>query len=117
MPVTKFTNNTEDVSKAIARDSIRGMLLGAELLATNIKKETPVKTGRLRASIQPVGRVERSGGKFVTAVASDVEYGPYIEFGTETIEPRAMFRKGGDKSVKSVERVISGVLPKNNSDI
>jgi len=46
----------------------------------NTKRETPVDTGRLRASYTILFRFDKMGAE----VGSNVEYAPYVEFGTGT---------------------------------
>ena len=79
-----------DVEKKVAGliDSEMDALAG--MLEADIKEQTPVITGRLKASM--IGsKVGFCKGK----VSTDVEYAPYVEFGTSKMEPRAMMRKGG----------------------
>lgn len=56
-------------------------------LVTRTQDRTPVRTGRLRDSIQ-VSTVSDDGGEY----GSDVEYAGYVENGTIYMEPVGMFR-------------------------
>lgn len=59
------------------RGPVRQFLLkSAILMEANVKKETPVDTGRLRASI--THKVE----PFRAIVGTNVSYAPHVEFGT-----------------------------------
>jgi len=116
MPIVKV-NNISQFLTAIEKGIVQGLLEGAELLATNVGKETPVLTGRLRASIEPIGKVTKKGKQFSSGVESNVEYAQFIEFGTVKMKARGMFRKGADKSFKGIEALINRNLPKNNSDL
>lgn len=58
----------------------------AEKIIYRVKRRTPVRSGRLRdgwnSSITP--------SKII--IYNDVDYAPYIEYGTPTIEPVGMLR-------------------------
>jgi len=108
----KFIDNTPEFLKDMRSGIERGLLIGAELLATNIKEFTPVKTGFLQSKNEPTEKVIEQDGGFETAVTNNTEYGPEIEYGTTRIAPRAMFRKGGDKSFEPVGAIIKNNLPK-----
>lgn len=51
-----------------------------------IKERTPVRSGALQDSIQAPKTLDGY------EIGSDVEYFPYVEFGTSKMEPRAMVR-------------------------
>ena len=59
------------------------------VLVGEIKAITPVKTGRLKASIKYT--VDNSK---TISVSSDVPYAVFVEYGTPVMEPRSMFRRG-----------------------
>jgi len=63
----------------------------APVLETEIKRRTPVDTGRLRASFQNRGTV------FGAEVFSDVDYAKYVEYGTSRFTARAMMRRGAEE--------------------
>ena len=111
MPVKKEFFGKEvltDIEKGVSF----GLLKGAELAATNIGRETPVDTGRLRSSIAPNGKIEKGRGRFSTRVETNVEYAKFVEFGTSRMKPRSMFRKGADQSVAGILALIKKELPK-----
>lgn len=107
-----YENNFDDALKAISEGVVDGMKDAAELLATNIGKNTPVLTGNLRSQISPSGSVRRSGSSYVTEVETQVEYAPYVEYGTSRMKARGMFRKGADESAQSILSLLSNNLPK-----
>jgi len=106
MPVKK-TFLDDEVFTKMQRAVIQGMLDVGELFATNVGKNTPVLTGRLRSSIEPSGEVQIKNGRvYSTSVQSDVEYAKFVEFGTSKMQPRAMFRKGADETVPKIPELI-----------
>jgi HK97 gp10 family phage protein len=107
-----YTNKFEEVANAIGKGVADGLKDGAELLATNIAKNTPVLTGNLRAEISPTGQVIRSGTNYKTAVETKVEYAPFVEYGTSRMKPRGMFRKGADESARPILNLLTNRLPK-----
>lgn len=54
------------------------------------KQLCPVDTGRLRASINH--RLEADGQGLVAIIGSDVEYAPYVEFGTRYMRAQPYLR-------------------------
>jgi hypothetical protein len=55
--------------------------------------------------------VERSGFVYRTAVETQVEYAPFIEYGTSSMKARGMFRKGADESANPILSLLSNKLP------
>lgn len=107
----KYENKFEEAYKQIGQAIADGLADAAELLATNVGKNTPVLTGNLRSQIRPSGLVERSGAVYRTAVETQVEYAPYIEYGTSSMKARGMFRKGADESANPILSLLSNKLP------
>lgn len=60
----------------------RGMKRAVVLGANQVKREAPVDTGRLRASVTDDVRAE--GRDIVGVIGSNVEYAPSVEYGTGT---------------------------------
>lgn len=108
----QYTNKFEETLKAIGQGIADGLKDAAEMLATNIGKNTPVLTGNLRSQIRPTGVVNRSGTNYSTAVETQVEYAPYVEYGTSKMKARAMFRRGADQSTGPILNILSNNLPK-----
>lgn len=82
MAVIKFTDNSPQVIAALNEQAIRGLeecgLLGESYAKENITKQKAVDTGNLRNSISHKV-VENEAAVYI---GTDVEYAPYIEFGT-----------------------------------
>lgn len=64
----------------------------------NAKRRCPVDTGRLRSSI--TSDVVAEEGALVGVVGTNVEYAPYVEFGTSRQPPAAFLRGGVDEALR-----------------
>jgi HK97 gp10 family phage protein len=107
----KYENKFEEAYKEIGQAIADGLQDAAELLATNIGKNTPVLTGNLRSQIRPTGVVNRLGLNYSTSVETQVEYAKYVEYGTSRMKARGMFRNGADESVNPILSLLSNKLP------
>ena len=67
----KFTDKKAAKLKKVVELATRNMVASAQ-------RKVPVKHGRLRSSLHPVMSVNKLSGRAVT----NVEYAPYVEFGT-----------------------------------
>jgi HK97 gp10 family phage protein len=65
---------------AIAERAEEAIRIGAVLIEGNAKRRAPVRTGRLRASI--THQVQRTPAGSVALVGTNVDYAPFVEFGT-----------------------------------
>jgi len=74
-----------------------------------VKIRTPVDTGRLRNSIH-VESVNTDGEVWEGIVGTDVEYAPFVEYGTSKMAPRAMFRHGKGIAEKRMRKKIQQAL-------
>lgn len=71
----------EQVVRDLAGDEfLQGMREAVLIVARDAKRNAPVDTGRLRASITPA--VTRSGTYILGVVGSNVQYAPAVEYGT-----------------------------------
>ena len=71
----------KDVGDALTGSPMEQAMRNAALVVAGAAKElAPVDTGRLRASITPA--VAREANEVIGVVGSNVEYAPYMEFGT-----------------------------------
>lgn len=79
------------VIEANSRAAVRIKGRGVELVQAN----TPVKSGTLQDSFAQDSYVEQdSDGIDRAVIGSNVEYAPYVEYGTSKMAPRAMLRTG-----------------------
>lgn len=67
-----------------------------------------VRTGRLRASIQP--KVEKIGGGVRGTVGSDVVYAPYVELGTRRAPPYPYLWPAFQATKGKVEKILDAFL-------
>jgi HK97 gp10 family phage protein len=102
---TKKIDVDSAVVTALDEDIRTGILPSLE---TAVKQNTPVLTGRLKASIEA-----RKLGVLEGEVKTNVEYSQFVEFGTTKMSPRAMFRKGanaveqlGDKLLRNIKNLV-----------
>ena len=83
--------------------------IAARELQADARERVPVKTGRLRASIQVLP--ERKRG-LLQRVGTNVKYAPHVEFGTSTQEAQPYiypaYRAMVPKIVKRLEQIIIG---------
>ena len=75
----------------------------AYAIATGAKLKAPVRSGRLRSSID-VQRGEDAKGKYFD-VGSYLVYAPFVEFGTRFMTPRAFMRS-------SILEAVTGWQPR-----
>jgi len=70
----------------------KALQVTALMIERESKRICPVRTGRLRASIH-TGKL----GKLVYYVGTNVEYAPYVEFGTRKMAARPYLRPAARK--------------------
>ena len=71
-----------------------------------VKQITPVRTGNLKSNIN-TQVISKEKDKVEAFVGTNVSYAPYVEFGTESMEPRAMFRRAIDEHGKQIWETFS----------
>ena len=67
-----------------------------------------VDTGRLRASI--THRVEMESGEVVGYVGTNVEYAPYLEFGTTRMKPRPFMVPAIERNREWIKNKLAAVV-------
>lgn len=77
-----FESPLGDVAKELKRRGIR--------VQATAKRLCPVDTGRLRASITE--SLQRDIGGLVEVIGTDVEYAPFVEFGTSRAPAQPFLR-------------------------
>lgn len=65
-----------------------------------------VDTARLRQSLQP--SVVRTGNTIRGTVSTNVEYAPYLEYGTSAMQPRPFMRSTIAEQVEPVKAIMRG---------
>lgn len=82
-------------------------LLTAVMPTVNRAKElAPYRTGTLRRSIGS----EPGPGKFEVTIGTDVEYAPYLEFGTSRMSPRPYLRPAIEETLPSIGESLARAL-------
>lgn len=76
----KVTSYKDERLKEISAQLKQGMIKACLLVEGDAKRNCPVDTGRLRASI--TNRLEVEEKQLVGIVGTNVEYASYVEFGT-----------------------------------
>ena len=77
---TNNINNLENLANKIQRNLIGALVEAALNVETNAKMDCPAPLGTLRGSIRQEKIVEEDVVGF--KIGSDLEYAPYVEFGT-----------------------------------
>lgn len=103
-----ITALSKGVEKYVKRNESATMKAGlkAEYF---VKKNTPVDTGNLRSSINTQLFAKKSD-RTEAVVGTNVEYAPFVEFGTRKMKPRAMFRKTIDENGKDIWQTFNQTL-------
>lgn len=95
------------LSDAVAGAKVRIALRAGALVVLNSAKErVPVRTGTLRRSLA----IEDGPGPLEVSIGSDVEYAPYVEFGTSKMAARPYLRPALDENIGEVQTVIGEAL-------
>lgn len=68
------------------------------------KKECPVDTGRLRASIS------HAKDDDAAYIGTNVEYAPYIELGTSRMKPRPYLRPAAENHANEYKEIVIAAL-------
>lgn len=74
----------------IKESSKKALERGAKKIQKNAKYLSPVDTGNLRNSIKTKAQTTQEGVK--AQVYTNLEYAPYVEFGTRTKRKRKQYR-------------------------
>ena len=98
--LSSLDNYQEDVLKGL-QQNIEKAALTVERKA---KQNCPVDTGKLRASITT------EVGKLEAEVGTNVEYAPYVEFGTSKQSAQPFMRPALDKAITQLNRDMSKTL-------
>lgn len=104
--------------KAVESALDKAMAESALVMQGRIRAVTPVDTGRLRQSITPSARL--LDGRLPSGeaeVGTNVEYAPYVEYGTKYMRPRAYMRIGAEASRKPIMEVLQRRLAPNGLEV
>ena len=94
-------DKTEAVKKAIEAATVKALTGAALVVEGAAKTLSPVDTGNLRGSI--THEVNPDHAK----VGTNVEYAPYLEYGTVKMAAQPYLRPGLDNNRAAVNKIIS----------
>jgi HK97 gp10 family phage protein len=80
-------------------------LAGAQVVEARAKELAPVRTGNLRRSIHSE-LASVSTESALAKVGTNVEYAPYVEYGTRRMSPRPYLRPAFDTAKAEAEETI-----------
>lgn len=113
-----FRSRSEEFMRLVDKETDKALAEAALAMSGIIKVRTPVDTGRLRQSITassamldgrcPSGEAE---------VGTNVEYAPYVEYGTRYQKAQPYMRTGGDESGRTVERIMRTRMSRLGLDV
>ena len=103
----KFIDKSPEFIRDLESKIEKGLIQGSEMLTTNVRKNTRVDTGNLRAGTKETGNVKKSANAYTTLVENKVNYAIHQEYGTIHMQPAAMFRKGADQSVNPIQNILA----------
>ena len=91
-------DRTEAVKKAVA-DTVTKALTEAALIVEGAAKNlSPVDTGNLKGSIT------HAVGKDDARVGTNVEYAPYVEYGTSKMAAQPYLRPAVDNNIEAIKK-------------
>jgi hypothetical protein len=100
--ITGLDKAMRNLSPAQIRAPKRRFLTRIALIGErNVKRHAPVKTGHFRRSV--THKVEENRA----IVGTNVNYGPYLEYGTRFMRPRAPFHRGLQASQGAIRSEIN----------
>lgn len=91
------------VGKKGSRVAVRA---GALVVLNSAKEKAPYRTGTLRRSLE----MEDGPGDTEVTVGTDLEYAPYVEFGTSRMGAQPFLRPAFDENQDEVYREIGDAL-------
>lgn len=101
---TAFVRSLEDYEARIKPKLQQALEKCVFSVEADAKVNCPVDTGRLRMSItSDVGDLEGS-------VGTNVDYAPYVEYGTYKQAPRPYLRPAFDKNIATLESDLKKIL-------
>lgn len=101
--------------KILAKKNINAlkdvMIKSTLVVEGKAKKEVPVLTGRLRSSIN--NEVKKEGDGYIGKVGTNVEYAPFVEFGTSRSKAKPYlfpaFKDSRVSIIRFLENAIKGI--------
>ena len=97
-------NKIPDVMRATENAIQKSLKSAAILVEGEAITRTPVDTGNLR------GSMTHDVGKNEARVGTNVEYAPYVEFGTSDMAAQPYLRPALDENTRKITSLISDVI-------
>lgn len=112
--LAELNGNLTKLRRLSRRQHITALRAGALVIQNGAKRRVPVLTGTLRRSITNAPLT----GQTAVAVGTNVEYGPYVEYGTSRMAAQPYLRPAMDEDgqeaaqeiARAYERFIGEVL-------
>ena len=95
-----YKDNTDEVLSALERAKKRGLEAIGLTAEGYAKKETPVRTGRLRNSISHTTDDEAA------YIGTNVEYAPYVELGARGRDGKHMLQRAASEHADEYKRLM-----------
>lgn len=95
---------------AIRNVSRKAMQLAVGLIHRHAATIVPVRTGRLKNSLFWDADYERQGNTIVGAVGTNVEYAPYVEFGTRRMSARPYLRPAVENNANAINSIFASEI-------
>jgi len=92
--------------KFVGQKCFQAMEKACLLVEGDAKRICPVDTGRLRASI--THETEKSGDEVIGRVGTNVEYGVYVEYGTDRASAKPYLRPALENNKGKIKRLLGG---------
>ncbi len=106
----QFQRNMKEIRDEMPQVLESGMQVGGMVIEREARRNAPYLTGNLRSSIHTVVRSER---KDVRAyIGTNVEYAPYLEYGTSKMSARPFLRPALDSKAREALSQVVRVLNK-----
>lgn len=103
--VTELKAKFALIEKEIQAAVKKGVEEGAQIVEREAKQRVRVDTGRLKNSIREIRRTE-TDSKIEIIEGTDVEYGPYNEFGTYKMSAQPFMRPAIDNNELKIQALI-----------
>lgn len=94
--------------KKIVKNVYNAMQIASNIIVDSAKVKCPVRTGRLRNSID--FKVNISSHNIVSEIGTDVYYSGYVEFGTVRMAARPYLRPALTENKQKILNCFKGIL-------
>lgn len=109
-------DNSKAFAKALDHSIEKAVAASALHMQSQIVIRTPVKTGRLRSSITSKAKLLNSSELDVpiedreAVVGTNIEYAPYVEYGTKYQRAQPYIRSGAKASKSGIETIFKIIV-------